>query len=95
MSVLTPQQIEQQMATVPGWRLVDGTAIEKEYTFGSFKEAISYVVRMAFHAEEVDHHPDIRISYKEVTLSFSTHSEGGLTERDFDGARKADRVAWV
>ena len=95
MPVLTPQQIEQQMTTVPGWRLVDGKAIERDYAFGSFKEAISYVVRMAFHAEEVDHHPDITISYKTVTLSFSTHSEGGLTEKDFEGARKADRVAWV
>jgi len=92
---LTPQKIDQQMTTMPGWRLVDGKAIEKQYAFGSFKEAISYVVRMAFHAEEVDHHPDITIRYKQVTLSFSTHSEGGLTEKDFDGARKADRVAWV
>jgi len=92
---LTAEQVEQGMTTVPGWRLVDGKAIEKSFAFGSFKEAISYVVRMAFHAEEVDHHPDITIRYKTVTLSFSTHSEGGLTEKDFEGARKADRVSWV
>jgi len=95
VALLTPAQVEQQMTTVPAWRVVEGQAIEREYAFGSFKEAISYVVRMAFHAEEVDHHPDITISYKKVTLSFSTHSEGGLTEKDFEGARKADRVAWV
>ena len=83
------------MTTVPDWHLVSGKAIERRFTFGSFKEAVSYVVRMAFHAEEVDHHPDITISYKTVTLSFTTHSESGLTEKDFEGARKADLVSWV
>ena len=95
MPTLTPEQIAQRMMTVPDWQLVGGTAIRRRFTFGSFKEAVSYVVRMAFHAEEADHHPDITISHKSVTLSFSTHSESGLTERDFEGARKADRVSWV
>lgn len=95
MPLLTPKDIEDRVTTMTGWSLVDGKAIEKSYTFGSFKEAISYVVRIAFHAEEADHHPDISIVHKVVTLRYWTHSEGGLTAKDFEGARKADRVSWV
>jgi len=95
VSTLSHQQIEERMKTVPTWTLSNGSAIERRFGFASFKEAISFVVRIAFHAEEVDHHPDITISYKAVTLRFTTHSAGGLTEKDFEGARKADRVSWV
>jgi 4a-hydroxytetrahydrobiopterin dehydratase len=51
------------------------------------------VQRLVVDAEAADHHPDITINYKRVTLSYSTHSEGGLTEKDLDGARMADRKA--
>jgi 4a-hydroxytetrahydrobiopterin dehydratase len=51
------------------------------------------VNRLVPDAERADHHPDIEINYKRVTLSYSTHSEGGLTTKDFDGARMADRKA--
>jgi 4a-hydroxytetrahydrobiopterin dehydratase len=44
-------------------------------------------------AEAADHHPDIQINYRRVTLSYSTHSDGGLTEKDFAGAAMADRVS--
>ena len=49
--------------------------------------------RLAPEAESADHHPDILINYKRVTLTYSTHSEGGLTTKDFDGAATADRLA--
>lgn len=92
MPTLSPQDIQQRMKDVPGWTLVEGQAIRKQFTFGSFPEAISFVVRLAFHAEEADHHPDITINYKRVALSYTTHSEGGLTEKDFAGAATADRI---
>ena len=44
-------------------------------------------------SEAADHHPDLTINYRRVTVSYSTHSEGGLTHKDFDGARMADRKA--
>ena len=59
----------------------------------SFPSAIAFVDRLAPEAERVDHHPDILINYKRVTLTYSTHSEGGLTEKDFAGAAVADRLA--
>ena len=54
---------------------------------------MSFVNKVADAANAADHHPDITINYNRVTLTLSTHSEGGLTEKDFDGARMADSLA--
>lgn len=79
---------------LPGWRL-DGRAITRQFTFGDFAEAVSFVVRLGFSAEAADHHPDILINYKRVTLTYTTHSAGGLTDKDFAGATEASRLAVV
>jgi len=55
--------------------------------------SIKYVNAVAKAAERADHHPDITINYRRVTLSWSTHDEGGLTVKDIDGAKMADRHA--
>jgi 4a-hydroxytetrahydrobiopterin dehydratase len=89
---LTPSDIEKHLQKVSGWTLA-GSAIRKQYTFAGFPEAVAFVSRLVGPAEEADHHPDILINYKRVTLTYSTHSEGGLTLKDFDGAAAADRVA--
>ena len=75
-----------------GWTR-EGDAIRKQFTFAGFPEAIAFVNRLAPEAESADHHPDILINYKRVTLTYSTHSEGGLTEKDVVGAAAADRLA--
>lgn len=95
MATLSRQDIQQRLAEVPRWTLVDDRAIRRSFTFGSFAEAVSFVVRVAFLAEAADHHPDIAIAYKQVSLTYTTHSEGGLTVKDFDAARAVDRIAWV
>jgi len=77
---------------VNGWTR-EGDAIRKQFTFADFLQAIAFVNRLAPEAEKADHHPDIVINYKRVTLTYSTHSEGGLTEKDFVGAATADRLA--
>jgi len=92
MPKLERQQIEQRLKSLNGW-VLDGDAIKKQYTFKDFPEAIAFVNRLAKEAEAADHHPDILINYKRVTLTYSTHSEGGLTTKDFDGAATADRLA--
>jgi 4a-hydroxytetrahydrobiopterin dehydratase len=89
---LSGAQIEQELAGLTGW-VREGNAIRKQFTLRGFPEAIAFVTRLAFDAEAADHHPDITINYKRVTLTFSTHSDGGLTRKDFDGARAADAVA--
>lgn len=87
---LSPREIDHRLAPLSGWTL-DGNAIRKQYTFAGFPQAVAFVNRLVPDAEAADHHPDIAINYKRVTLVYSTHSEGGLTAKDFDGAAMADR----
>ena len=92
MARLSPDTIDQRVRHLTGWR-VEGNALVKQYTFAGFPDAIAFVSRLVPEAEAADHHPDIQINYRRVTLSYSTHSEGGVTEKDFAGATMADRMA--
>lgn len=87
--LLTEEEIQQRLGNAPEWKQ-DGKAIVRQLTFGNFREAISFLVLIAFDAEEADHHPDVTINYRRLTLSLSTHSEGGLTAKDFSLATKID-----
>jgi 4a-hydroxytetrahydrobiopterin dehydratase len=92
MGLLSSDEARKRAGELPGWT-VEEKAIQRKFTFRDFPEAVSFVVRVGFAAEAVDHHPDILINYKRVTLTFSTHSEGGLTEKDFAGAAAATKIA--
>jgi 4a-hydroxytetrahydrobiopterin dehydratase len=92
MPLLSRDQIEQRLCALDGWRS-ERDAIVKQFTFAGFPEAVAFVHRLVPGAEAADHHPDITINYKRVTLAYSTHSEGGLTEKDFAGAKMADECA--
>jgi 4a-hydroxytetrahydrobiopterin dehydratase len=92
MSRLTDDQVRSEISQLEGWTR-DGDAIRKQFTFKGFPEAVAFVNRLVPEAESADHHPDITINYKRVTLSYSTHDEGGLTAKDFEGARMAERKA--
>lgn len=74
------------------WHDVDG-ALERTYEFGSFGEAIGFVNRVAALAEAEDHHPDIVVAYRKVTLRWTTHSAGGITERDRELAGRSDELS--
>lgn len=86
---LTAEDISNKLSDLKGWFL-EGKEIKKIYTFENFVEAISFVNRVSRIAEAENHHPDILIQYNKVTISISTHSEGGLTEKDFILAGKID-----
>jgi 4a-hydroxytetrahydrobiopterin dehydratase len=92
MALLSQPEIEEQLKGLNGWSL-DGDAIRKTFTFAGFPDAVAFVSRLVPGAEAADHHPDIAINYRRVTLRYSTHSEHGITEKDFAGAAAADRVA--
>jgi 4a-hydroxytetrahydrobiopterin dehydratase len=81
-----------RLRELEGWSLQDN-AIRKQFVFKGFPEAVQFVSRLVPHAEAADHHPDITINYKRVTLTYTTHSAGGLTPKDFEGAKMAERVA--
>jgi 4a-hydroxytetrahydrobiopterin dehydratase len=89
---LSRTDAEHHLAALHGWT-PEGDAIRKQYTFADFVAAVAFVNRLVPEAEAADHHPDILINYKRVTLTYATHSEGGLTVKDFDGAAMADRMA--
>lgn len=84
-----PEEARTRVAGLKGWEL-KGDAIQRRYTFASFKESMAFVNRVAELAERADHHPDILIEYNKVTLTLSSHDAGGLTERDFALARSID-----
>jgi 4a-hydroxytetrahydrobiopterin dehydratase len=92
MARLTESEIGERLATLSGWTR-EGDAIRKQFTFASFPDAIAFLARLAFDAESADHHPDVTVNYRRVTLVYSTHSEHGLTAKDFAGAETADRIA--
>jgi 4a-hydroxytetrahydrobiopterin dehydratase len=92
METISAQAAGQRLQKLPGWELA-GNAISRQFTFSDFTEAVAFVVRLGFAAEAADHHPDILINYRRVTLTYSTHSAGGLTEKDFAGAEEAGGLA--
>lgn len=79
------------MIVPPNWVEVDG-ALQREFELPSFPEAIAFVNRVAELAEQENHHPDMTISYKRVTLRWTTHSAGGITDRDRELARRSDEL---
>ena len=92
MATISAAAARERLQNLPGWEL-EGNAIRRQFTFKDFTEAVTFVVRLGFAAEAADHHPDILINYKRVTLTYSTHSEGGLTDKDFAGADGASALA--
>jgi 4a-hydroxytetrahydrobiopterin dehydratase len=94
MATIAAAEAGSRLQKLPGWTLEDN-AIRKQFTFDGFPTAIAFIVRLGFDAEAADHHPDILVNYKRVTLTYSTHSEGGLTEKDFAGAATASQIAAV
>lgn len=89
MALLDDPDIRQKLDQLDGWTR-EGEAIRKTFTLDSFAEAIAFVNRIAELAERANHHPDIDIRYDRVGCALSTHSEGGLTDRDFRLARQLD-----
>jgi 4a-hydroxytetrahydrobiopterin dehydratase len=80
------------MADPDGWSEVDD-ALERTFTFENFVEALGFVNRVGELAEAEDHHPDIRIDYKNVTLRWWTHTAGGITDRDRELATRSADLA--
>ncbi|MGZ4335380.1 MAG: 4a-hydroxytetrahydrobiopterin dehydratase [Gaiellaceae bacterium] len=79
------------MSVPDGWQ-ERGEALEREFEFPSFSDAITFVNRVAELAESENHHPDIAISYRRVTLRWTTHSAGGITDRDRDMAERSGKL---
>jgi 4a-hydroxytetrahydrobiopterin dehydratase len=91
MARLNDAEIDERLAGLEGWER-SGDAIVKQFDNGDFKGAVEFVNRLTPEAEEMNHHPDLEISWKDVTVTITTHSEGGLTAGDFELARRIDAL---
>ncbi|EHR52598.1 pterin-4a-carbinolamine dehydratase [Saccharomonospora marina XMU15] len=89
--VLSEERIDEALTHLPQWRR-DGDAIERSVELANFPQAIQVVNRVAEIAESVNHHPDIDIRWRTVRFRLSTHSEGGITEKDVTLAEEIDEV---
>jgi 4a-hydroxytetrahydrobiopterin dehydratase len=89
MPLLTPDQIRTALGSLDQWRLQSANVV-RLFEFKDFDAAMDFVNRVARLAGEADHHPDIDIRWNKVTLALCTHSAGGLTQKDFDLARRID-----
>lgn len=88
---LNLNQIKERLAEIENWELKE-ESIYCSLKFKDFKEAMEFINKAADEAEKMDHHPDIYISYNKVELTLTTHSEGGLTKKDFTLAEKINQL---
>lgn len=92
MAKLTSDQIGAALATTPGWKR-QNESIGRTFEHKDFPAAMAFVNKVAAVAESANHHPDIDIRWNKVTLTLSTHSEGGLTQKDIDLARQISALS--
>ncbi|WP_280769337.1 4a-hydroxytetrahydrobiopterin dehydratase [Salipaludibacillus daqingensis] len=90
--ILMKDEIQANLEDSEGWELVDETWIKKQFILRTFPKAIQFVTDIADLAELRQHHPNITIDHKQVTIQLSTLDEGGLTQKDFESAHAYDRT---
>jgi len=92
VALLSDAEVEEKLAGLSGWTR-SGEAIVKSFKRGDFVGSVGFVSSLVEPAEAMNHHPDLAISWDTVTVTISTHSEGGLTAADFELAAKIDALA--
>lgn len=92
MDKLTEEQIAGKLEALSSWSEVNGS-IQRTFQHKDFIESMKFVNHVAELAEEAQHHPDILIRWNKVTLTLTTHDAGGITDKDFELAAKADGYA--
>ncbi|WP_416151321.1 4a-hydroxytetrahydrobiopterin dehydratase [Salipaludibacillus sp. HK11] len=90
--ILSNEEIHANLEDSEGWEQVNDSWIKKEFILPTFPKAIQFVNNMADLAEARQHHPNITIDHKKVTVQLSTLDEGGLTQKDFESAHAYDRT---
>lgn len=92
IKILSDQEVNYELKALPGWVYAD-QKISKEFQFASFMDGLEFLNELAPYCNEIDHHPDINISYKKIRFDLQRFSVGGkVTDRDFLVARKIDEL---
>jgi 4a-hydroxytetrahydrobiopterin dehydratase len=92
MPPLSDDEVRKGLGSLPGWERRNDE-IEKVYELPSFADGIAFVTRVGFLAEKADHHPDLDVRWRKVRVVLSTHSEGGITDKDLALAAEIESVA--
>lgn len=90
--LLTWDEIEARLTDVPGWR-IDESRLAKTFEFATYLDGVAFVDRIAGIAEEMDHHPDLLLTYRKVAVSVNTHDVGGISPLDFELARRVQLLS--
>lgn len=91
MTAISAEDAQRRLTSLPGWK-IDAGELVKTFNFKDFREALAFVNRVGEAAESAGHHPDIDIGYNRVRLGLVTHDAGGLTEKDFEMANRANTL---
>jgi 4a-hydroxytetrahydrobiopterin dehydratase len=91
MELLSDSEIESRLGELEGWER-EGDAITKTFELTDFVGSVNFVQKLVQPAEDMGHHPDLSISWNKVTVSITTHAAGGLTQNDFELARRIDQI---
>ena len=91
MAALSDQEIKSRLVSVPDWQIESGELV-RTFLFKDFRGSLKFVDEVGEVAEQAGHHPDIDIRYNKVRLALVTHDAGGITEKDFDLAARADKL---
>lgn len=90
--ILNKKEAESRLPSNSNWTF-ENNSIEKEFTFSDFSNSVAFIVKVGIEAEKADHHPDILLhSWNKVKITLSTHSEGGITEKDINLAEKIEKL---
>lgn len=90
---LSQDEIGTKLKSLSGWKINGQGNLEKELKRETFTDAFALMTRIAFEAEKLDHHPDWKNSYNRIQIELTTHDAGGLTEKDFELAKRIDTVS--
>lgn len=91
MPLLTPTELDLALRDLSGWE-VESVQLRKVFEFETYVKGLLFVLALGFFSEKKDHHPDILVTWKKVMVSFTTHSEGGITEKDVAMAKICEEL---
>jgi len=92
---LTSHETQHVLQDMKDWKLNSQNRLEAEFNFKNFPEAFSFMTRVAFEAERLNHHPDWSNSYNKVKIELTTHDAGGITGLDIELARRISKICWL
>jgi 4a-hydroxytetrahydrobiopterin dehydratase len=91
---MNPEEIQSKLSQLKGWELVlsPQAFIKKTYVFSSYNDGLKLINSVAEYAEKINHHPDMTLGFKKVSISWTTHDMGGLDDKDFEAAKVCDQM---